>query len=37
MGFALSDIQLSSTAFEQGGSIPTKHTGEGEDLSPALS
>ncbi|MCP4470702.1 MAG: YbhB/YbcL family Raf kinase inhibitor-like protein [Gammaproteobacteria bacterium] len=37
MGFALSDIQLSSTAFGQGGSIPTKHTGEGEDLSPALS
>ncbi len=37
MGFALSDIQLSSTAFEHGGSIPTKHTGEGEDVSPALS
>lgn len=37
MGFALSDIQLSSTSFEQGGSIPTKYTGEGEDLSPALS
>ncbi|MCH8177762.1 MAG: YbhB/YbcL family Raf kinase inhibitor-like protein, partial [Proteobacteria bacterium] len=37
MGFALSDIQLSSTAFEQGGSIPTKHTGEGEDVSPVLS
>jgi hypothetical protein len=37
MGFALSDIQLSSTAFDQGGAIPTKHTGEGEDVSPALS
>ncbi len=37
MGFALSDIQLSSTAFEHGGSIPTKYTGEGEDVSPALS
>ena len=37
MGFALSDIQLSSSAFEQDGSIPTKYTGEGEDVSPALS
>ena len=37
MGFALSDMQLTSTAFENGGSIPLKHTGEGEDSSPALS
>jgi Raf kinase inhibitor-like YbhB/YbcL family protein len=37
MGFALSDMQLTSTAFENGGSIPSKHTGEGEDTSPALS
>ena len=37
MGFALSDMQLTSTAFEPGGSIPSKHTGEGEDVSPALS
>ena len=37
MGFALSDMQLTSTAFEQGGSIPSKHTGEGVDTSPALS
>ena len=37
MGFALSEIQLSSTAFEPGGSIPIKHTGEGEDISPPLS
>ncbi len=37
MGFALSDIQLSSTAFNPGGAIPAKHTGEAEDLSPALS
>lgn len=37
MGFALSDIQLLSTAFEQSGAIPARHTGEGEDLSPALS
>ena len=37
MGFALSDMQLTSTAFGPGGSIPSKHTGEGEDVSPALS
>ena len=37
MGFALSDMQLTSTAFEQGGPIPKKHTGEGVDKSPALS
>ena len=37
MGFALSDMQLTSTAFEQGGSIPSKHTGEGVDTSPELS
>ena len=37
MGFALSDIQLSSPAFSQGGAIPSKHTGEGTDVSPALS
>ena len=37
MGFALSDMQLTSTAFEQGGSIPKQHTGEGMDISPALS
>jgi Raf kinase inhibitor-like YbhB/YbcL family protein len=36
MGFALSDMQVRSSAFEQGGKIPTKHTGEGEDVSPAL-
>jgi Raf kinase inhibitor-like YbhB/YbcL family protein len=34
MGFALSDLQLTSTAFEDGGRIPTRHTGEGEDVSP---
>jgi Raf kinase inhibitor-like YbhB/YbcL family protein len=37
MGFALSDLSLSSTAFDAGGAIPAKHTGEGEDVSPALS
>ncbi len=36
MGFALSDMQLTSAAFEAGGAIPSKHTGEGEDVSPAL-
>ena len=36
MGFALSDMTLTSSAFEQGGRIPTKHTGEAEDVSPAL-
>jgi len=30
-------IEVSSPAFEPGGSIPTKHTGEGQDVSPALS
>ena len=37
MGFALSDMQLTSSAFEAGGPIPSKFTGEGEDVSPALS
>ncbi len=36
MGFALSTMQLTSTAFETGNAIPTKHTGEGDDVSPAL-
>lgn len=36
MGFALSDMQLTSTAFENGGAIPAKYTGNGEDLSPAF-
>ena len=37
MKFALSDMQLTSDAFAQGGAIPRKHTGEGADVSPALS
>jgi Raf kinase inhibitor-like YbhB/YbcL family protein len=37
MGFALSDLKLTSTAFEQGCAIPSKHTGEGDDVSPDLS
>lgn len=36
MGFALSEMTLTSTAFEHGGAIPRKHTGEGEDVSPPL-
>lgn len=36
MGFALSDMQLTSPAFQTGEAIPTKHTGEGDDVSPAL-
>ena len=37
MGFALSKLQLHSTAFQHGESIPAKHTGEAEDVSPQLS
>ena len=36
MGFALSEMQLTSTAFEHEGPIPSMHTGEGVDVSPAL-
>lgn len=36
MGFAPSPIILGSTAFTAGGLIPMRHTGEGEDVSPAL-
>lgn len=36
MGFALSDMQLLSSAFSQGGAIPKRHTGEAEDVSPEL-
>lgn len=37
MGFALSGMQLTSTAFAAGAAIPSRHTGEGIDVSPALS
>ena len=37
MGFALSSMQLTSSAFSAGGAIPSKHTGEGVDVSPELS
>ncbi|MFY0990733.1 YbhB/YbcL family Raf kinase inhibitor-like protein [Halomonas sp. C05BenzN] len=36
MAFALSTMQLQSPAFAERGAIPVKHTGEGEDVSPAL-
>lgn len=36
MAFALSNMTLRSPAFSQGGAIPSKHTGEGENVSPAL-
>ena len=37
MGFALSNIQLVSSEFENGSPIPKSHTVEFEDVSPALS
>ncbi|MFO7286047.1 MAG: YbhB/YbcL family Raf kinase inhibitor-like protein [Gammaproteobacteria bacterium] len=37
MGFALSDLELKSSAFTHNGPIPRKHTGEGENVSPQLS
>ena len=36
MGFALSDMQLTSAAFSDGGPIPGRHTGEGDDVSPEM-
>lgn len=36
MGFAPSSMKLISDAFHDGGAIPKKHTGEGDDVSPAL-
>jgi len=36
MGFALSNMALTSSAFDAGSAIPSKHTGEGDDVSPAL-
>jgi Raf kinase inhibitor-like YbhB/YbcL family protein len=36
VGFALSEMQLTSPAFDAGGAIPSKHTGEGVDVSPAF-
>jgi Raf kinase inhibitor-like YbhB/YbcL family protein len=36
VNFAISDMQLTSPAFGEGERIPAKHTGEGDDVSPAL-
>jgi Raf kinase inhibitor-like YbhB/YbcL family protein len=36
MGFAISDLQLRSPAFDYHGSIPARYTGEGDDVSPPL-
>ena len=33
MGFALSDMTVSSPAFENGGPIPRRHTAYGENIS----
>lgn len=37
MGFALSKIELVSSAFQQHANIPSRFTGESEDISPPLS
>jgi hypothetical protein len=37
MGFALSKLALTCSAFEHRGSIPKNYTGEGDDVSPPLS
>jgi Raf kinase inhibitor-like YbhB/YbcL family protein len=36
MGFALSELQLTSAAFQHRGNIPKHHSGEGDDVSPPL-
>lgn len=36
MGFALSEMQVTSGAFGNRERIPRRHTGQGEDLSPPL-
>lgn len=36
MGFALSNMTLTSTAFEPHQRIPRKYTGDGEDVSPQM-
>ena len=37
MAFVPSKMKLTSTAFDDGGAIPKNHTGEGDNVSPALS
>ncbi|MDX1606080.1 MAG: YbhB/YbcL family Raf kinase inhibitor-like protein [Candidatus Competibacterales bacterium] len=36
MGFAISDMQVTSDAFQARGGIPARYTGEGADVSPPL-
>lgn len=36
MGFVPADMKVTSSAFDNGGAIPAKHTGVGENVSPAL-
>jgi Raf kinase inhibitor-like YbhB/YbcL family protein len=36
MGFALSNMTLTSTAFDAGGAIPARYTGDAEDVSPEM-
>ncbi|MFP4194897.1 MAG: YbhB/YbcL family Raf kinase inhibitor-like protein [Desulfosalsimonas sp.] len=36
MGFALTEMQLKTSAFENRSEIPIKHTGYGDDISPPL-
>lgn len=36
MGFAPSELRLTSSAFESAGPIPKRYSGEGENLSPPL-
>jgi Raf kinase inhibitor-like YbhB/YbcL family protein len=36
MGLNIKDLNITSPAFETGARMPDKHTGEGEDVSPAL-
>jgi Raf kinase inhibitor-like YbhB/YbcL family protein len=36
MGLNIRDLTVTTPAFEPEGAIPARHTGEGEDVSPAL-
>lgn len=37
MGLNIADLAISSSAFEPGGTIPDRHTGAAEDISPEIS
>lgn len=37
MGLNIKDLKIQSDAFDHLGAIPPRHTGEGEDVSPAVS